>query len=296
MLEQHSAATHPNGLANNWGDSYLCQYNLIYRNIREAAIKYGYKYSSKQNDAYQALPLSQLAIILSTKTIPYLDNVSVLKQVEEQMPYIAVWDDINNLRKNFLFHESCHAVAREKARILTSATDKNITNQEQALNMLIEESFANTCELLAVVNAEGAAHKIFYEWNSYTALFDAKSNLKNAQEEIGIDIFSKIIFFGYLHSNLLFNNLDEKQLNRIINIVTQQVLSAKQLKTIKALVKICFTLDTQFKEVTTRFYMRLNGVKHSRDKRINLNYLENFEKNPEYRKYVDDLILVIASQ
>ncbi len=289
ILEQHISAIDPMGLANNLGDSYLCLHNPIFRNIRRATIKYNYKYSNQQNDDYQALPLSQLATILSTKVIPYLDNVSVLKQVEKQMPGGAVWDDVSdNLRKNFLFHESCHAVARVMSH--------EIKNEDKILNMLIEESFANTCELLAVVKAGESSHRVFYEWNSYTALFEAKTNLKKAEEELGREILFKIIFFGYLHSNYLFDHVDERQLARILKIITQQVISPKQIKTIKALLKICFTLDPRFKEVTTRFYMRLNDVNISNEKFKNFSYFENFEQNSNYRSYVDNLILVVTAE
>lgn len=289
LIGQHFSVSVSIGLTHNFGDSYLCRNNKIYRNIRIETLKLGYNFSHEQNDAYQALPLSQLAVILSTKKIPYLDNVSVLKQLEDKIPDQVNWDDINdNLRKNFIFHESCHAVARELI--------KDVKNEDKVLNMLIEESFANTCELLAVIDATEATHRIFYEWNSYAALFEAKTNLKNAVNEIGHDAFFKIIFFGYLHSNFLFNNIDEKQFNRIIKIAAPHSLTVKQIKTAKALAKICFTLDPGFKEVTTRFYMRLNGISAEFAKRADFSYFENFEKNSDYRDCVGKLILVVTGQ
>ena len=288
LLERHLSAVHPTGLINNFGDTFLCQNNKIFKNVRSEALKLGFLFSNEQNDAYQALPLSQLASILSTKKIPYLNNVSVLKELEKQISNVADWDDINdNFKKNFLFHESCHAVAR--------VYSKDIKIEDRVLVMLMEESFANTCELLAVVEVNEAAHKIFYEWNSYTALFDSKSNLKSALLEIGSDILSKIIFFGYLHSNLLFDTMDEKQLGRILKIVSKREFSAKQIKTIKSLIKICFTLDYRFKEVTTRFYMRLNGLTQNLDKRISLNYIDKFENNAELGLFLDKLILVVTA-
>lgn len=288
LLEQHFSVSHPSGLEQNFGDSYLCRHNKIYRNIRLAAQKSGFKFSADRNDAYQALPLSQLPVILSTKVIPFLDNVGVLNQLEIQRKDAIDWDDIrDNLRKNFIFHESCHAVAREisgKFRL-----------DDPILNMLMEESFANTCELLAVIDTNELSDKIFYEWNSYTALFESRTNLKNAVAEIGDGLFGKIIFLGYLHSNFQFENFTESQLSRALKIATSQEFSAKQLKTIKALIKICFTLDERFKEVTTRFYMRLNGLGGHSKKTASSAYFENFEKNSAYREYFDKLILVVTA-
>lgn len=291
LLEEHLRANHPSGISHNLGDSYLCQQNKIYRNIRETALKQGCKYScepSSANQAYQALPLSQLNAILESKTIPYLDNVSVIKQLEAQIPGVTQWDDISdNLRKNFLFHESCHAVAR--------ALSIGLKTEDRVLNMLLEESFANTCELLAVMDANELAHRVFYDRNSYTALFEEKTNLKNLQKEIGEEIFTKLIFFGYLHSNYSFSNMDENHLNRVLKLVTQQMFSLKQIKTIKAILKICFTLDSRFKEVTTRFYMRLNAINIDYNKLCDLDYFESFEKHKKYNEYVKDLVFVITA-
>jgi len=288
LLERHLSAAHPNGLRNSLGDTYLCQHNKIYRNIRKSAIKLGYRFSSEHNEAYQALPLSQLGAIIKSKIIPYLDNVTVLQQIEVQIPAVAGWEDIqDNLRKNFLFHESCHAVAHALAA--------NLNDEDQVLKMLIEESFANTCELLAVLYADDSVHRIFCEWNSYTALFDLRTNLKNAVEEIGEDVLVRLIFFGYLHSNFLYNSMDENHLSRLLKLATEKTHTAKQLKTIRSILKICFTLDAGFKEVTTRFYMRLNGVRADHRKFIKANYIQSFEENPKYRDYVNCLISTITA-
>lgn len=285
LLEQHFSVNTEIGLNRNFGDSYLCSKNKIFRNIRKETLGLGYSFSADQNNNYLALPLSQLATVLSTKKIPYVDNLSVLESIESQMPSQASWTDIrDSFRKNFLFHESCHAVARHYA-----------IDKYPVLDMLIEESFANSCELLAVVEAEQSAHKIFYEWNSYTALHEAKTNLKNAMEEFGSVLFFRFIFFGYLHSNFLRNNFEETQLNRVLKIALKTEISAKQLKTLKALLKICFTLDAGFKEVTTGFYMKLRGVVTDPGQLSKQDFLAIFEKNSSYVGYLERLILIVTA-
>lgn len=295
LLSEHINANHSYGLSHNLGDSYLCEHNKIYRNIRVAAVKQGYKFSDEvcsASQAYLALPLSQLDAILEAKTIPYLDNVSVIKELEERRPGVIEWDDISdNLRKNFVFHESCHAVARELAKKASAG----LKTENKLLHILMEESFANTCELLAVMDANESVHKVFYDRNSYSALFHEITNLKNLQKEIGEDSFTQLIFFGYLHSNYSFNSMDEKHLNRVLNIVTQQSFSLKQIKTIRALLKIGFTLDPRFKEVTSRFYMRLNAINFNYNKLSGFDYFETFEKHKKYNDYVIALASVITT-
>lgn len=284
LLEQHFSEDLEIGLNRNFGDSYLCSKNKIFRNIRRETLGLGYSFSLDRNDDYLALPLSQLATVLSTKKIPYIDNVSVLENIESQIPNLANWMDIrDSFRKNFVFHESCHAVARKYA-----------VGENPILDMLIEESFANTCELLAVVEAEQYAHKIFFEWNSYSALHEARTNLKNAMEEFGPAVFFKYVFFGYLHSNYLRNSIDETQLTRVLKIASKTELSAKQLKTLKALLKICFTLDSGFKEVTTGFYMKLRGVETDHSQLAKQDFLVIFEKKSGYHGYLERLIQVVT--
>ena len=289
LLEQHFLDADSEGdeigLSRNFGDTYLCCKNTVFRNIRKETLRLGYSFNYEQNNDYVALPLSQLAVILTSRKIPYIDNVSVLESIEAQIPDLANWTDIrDNLKKNFVFHESCHAVAREIA-----------VGADKILDMLIEESFANTCELLAVVDAEQNAHKIFFEWNSYSALHEARTNLKNAMEEIGRTAFFKFIFFGYLHSNYMQSGIDEIQFARIARLVPEVKLTSKQLKTLRALLKICFTLDFDFKEVTTGFYMKLRGVDADRRVLAGQNFLERFEKNYAYAKYVDRLFQVVTA-
>lgn len=285
LLEQHFSEGSELGLSRNFGDSYLCSKNRIFRNIRRETLGLGYSFSLDRNDAYLALPLSQLATVLSNKIIPYVDNVGVLESIESQIPGRANWADIrDSLRKNFVFHESCHAVARHFA-----------VGASPILDMLIEESFANTCELLAVVDAEQFAHKIFFEWNSYSALHESRVNLKNAIEEIGPGLFFKYVFFGYLHSNFLRENIDEVQMKRVWKIVSNTEPPAKQLKTLKSLLKICFTLDYGFKEVTTGFYMKLRGVETDQSQLAKQDFLIIFEKNSGYTSYLDRLIQVVTA-
>ena len=285
LLEQHFSEENEIGLKRSFGDSYLCSKNRIFRNIRKEALKLGYSFSADRNDDYLALPLSQLANVLATKKIPYVDNVNVLKNLEVQNPNLANWNDIrDSFRKNFVFHESCHAVARKAA-----------VGENPILDMLIEESFANTCELLAVIEAENIPHKIFFEWNSYSALHEGRTNLKNALNEIGEAEFFKYIFFGYLHSNFLRANIEETQLARVVKIVAKNEPSARQLKTLKAMLKICFTLDAGFKEVTTGFYMKLQGIATEHAQLPKQDFLVSFEKNSGYTAFLEHLIQVVTA-
>ena len=160
LLEIHELHRAPLSLDDNLGDGALYQTNSIYRHIRDASVKAGYKFSSDKNNFYDALPLSQLDQILTKKIIPYTDNVSVLRNIEKSQPRITEWPDLQfHLKRNFIFHESCHAVARS-----CRPEAFPVGAAYQVLQMLFEESYANACELLAVTEVDDkVAQQIFYE-------------------------------------------------------------------------------------------------------------------------------------
>jgi hypothetical protein len=292
LLDLHLEKTSEVTLQDNLGDSYLYSKNKIYKAIRDECLKNNFYFSSDYDSSYLALPLAELENILNNKKIPYFNNVDVLKNIEKQKPNLADWSDIaDNLKKNFLFHESCHAVAR------SYRNNKPEGLESKVLNQLIEESFANTCELLGIVYAEAAAHRIFYEINSYTALIEQKTNLKNAFDELGFEFIFKVTMLGYLHSNHLHDSMDDLTLKRIIALTdANKKLSDKHLKTIKFVLRNCFNLDNTFKQVTTRFYMKLNTLETTHSNLKNVNYLSDFENNTNYRLYLNHLTDLLVAK
>ena len=271
LLEQHRKALTPKDLADNFGDAVLVHNNQIYGRVRAAALKVGFKYSSEPHAGYEALPFAQLEEILSTKRIPYTNNVAVIEKLVAQLRDDVVWDDVSDgLKRNHVFHESCHAVARSLLK--TEAT--------KALRMMMEESFANTCELLSVANAEEPGHRIFLELNSYTALFEEKTNIKNAIRACGFPVVFKVIWFGYLFSNHLHERLDDKQWTRIVAASGASELPAAYLKALRAFSKLAFTLDARFRMVTTRFHLKLNGIPMSADQIVKVDILASSGLQP----------------
>jgi len=268
LIEKHRKALGPQDLSDNFGDGVLVQTNQLYAKIRAATLKLGYRYSSEPNIGYEALPFAQLEDILKNKRIPYTNNVTVVEKLVAQLKDDVVWDDVSDgLKKNYVFHESCHAVAR------SFPASREKSSSAKAFRMMMEESFANTCELLSVADAEDVSLRIFLELNSYTALFEEKTNLKNAIRQSGFETVFKVILLAYLFSNHLHERLDDKQWNRILSLVDASPLPAPQLKSLRALTKIAFTLDARFRSVTTQFHLKLNGINMSADQILKVDIL-----------------------
>ncbi|MBC7741198.1 MAG: hypothetical protein H7061_03315 [Bdellovibrionaceae bacterium] len=289
LLQHHEAHRGSHVLVDNLGDGLLCQENKIYGRIRLAALKAGYQFSAENNNFYEALPLSQLETILTKKIIPYTDNVTVLKQIEKTHPNVSDWQDIGmHLKRNYVFHESCHAVARSVAPVQMTQSE-----QLRVLQMLLEESFANTCELLAVCDAGETAHQIFYEINSYSFLFEERAHLSSLLKNMNPKLVTLVLLLTYLFSNYLFDEIDDSTLKRVIKIAQSKsdaTLSVAQLKSLRQTVKLCFTLDESFKLVTTSFYLRLNGIKTDTRRHLDFDFLKYFESEKNLQDYLRTLV------
>ncbi len=283
------------GLKENFGDGYLIAHNKIYRNIRTSTLAQKFTFSLGPYPLYQALPLSQLEWILSEKIIPYFDNVSVLQQIHQKLPQNIFWDDISdNLKGNHVFHESCHAVARGKAQEILKSPDLTNKSDLQLLILcrLIDESFANTCELLAVTDATDPVHQIFFELNSYVVMFEDRSNLKKAMQEIGEEIFMHFMILCYLHANFLTPTLTDQKFEKILSLIAKNGVgfSGPQKKSMRALSKIAFELNLRFRMVTTSFYFRLNGIFLPKDQLRDFDFIQTMIDRPELMEFLDALI------
>lgn len=295
ILEQHQKFSSPEGLDQNLGDGYLLAKNKIYKKIRSQALGFEFQYDKTPNESYWALPLSQLEALMSAKKIPYVDNVSVLRQIEKLIPQASQWDDVtDNLKRNHVFHESCHAVARQiSKKYFKEAGEKN----KKILQLLIEESFANTCELLGIIDVEDAFHKLFYEINSYVFMFDDKSNLKNFLNDFGKKEAFKFLLFTYLHANYIHPRYEDKSLEKVLSTLFKDSTKlasiksdAKKMKTLRALSRVCFELNPRFRMVTSIFYLKLLGFSVSVEEMSKMDFMSLINQDPIYLKFIEELM------
>lgn len=299
LLQEHRRFSPAGSVPGNLGDGYLVQNNLIYGRLRRAALADGYRLSDERNDAYAALPLSQLEDVLAKKTLPYADNVSVLEEIEKRRPGAIDWDDVReNYKRNLLFHETCHAVARARATEIARPVSPPTTTEERRLAIaraLIEESFANACELLAAVDAGDAVHRIFYEANSYTSLFEERSNLKQALTDLGPDAVWTHLLLSYLAANSLRPAMDDRLFERAVmmSLGDPKSLDVKKLKTLRALSKIAFRLDEGFRTTTTGFYFRMNGLTARLEESLDFDIMAAAERD-DGRRWIKALLRAAA--
>ncbi len=298
LLEFHQLHINKDCLPNNLGDSYLLEQNEIYRKIRKSALTNGFTYTLEFNSAYIALGLSQLNTILQTKKIPYSDNLTILTEIEKMRPQTITWDEISdNLKRNYVFHESCHCVSKTISdQIFLTETDQ----PSQVLRLLIEESFSNTCELLANKDVDQSAHRIFFELNSYIYISEDRQHLNELIKDFGFEFSFQWILFSYLYSNFLYEQMNDNDFNRILKyLIPQQTeliklkQDSKKIKKLRAILKIAFDLNLRFRENTTGFFLKMLGFKKIEKSHTKIDFMSILEKDSRYLKFINALIQTI---
>lgn len=266
LLEAHDQNQTDQTLRNCLGDAYLFHHNPVYHKIRQTAVQLSYGFQTPPDFAYVSLPFTQLENILKSKVIPYFDNMSVLRGLPPSLAWQSVQD---SLRKNYVFHESCHAVARSKTQHLMG----HLKEEDELIFLrIVEESFANTAELLSVIYSDHKIHRYFYQINSFTSLFESQSQFKKAKDELGFFDFFPMMMMGYIYSNFLKASLNESEFQLICDLAFQKKARTVPEKALKSLLKIPFTLDLDFRLQTTPLHLVLNG--HNTDlKKISISPL-----------------------
>ncbi len=280
LLQKHES-TKASGLLLRLGDGYLVSNNSVYAAIRKKALDLNFKFSSEPNESYLAFPMSQLESLMQDKILFYQNNCDILFKIDQKTPQNIEWDHIGgNLKANYVFHESCHAIARQLSikHGLNLITDK----KTKLVTMLLEESFANNCEFMAIIDAQDATHKTFLEVNSFFTRFDDRTHLKNLVTEVGRQKVFKFMIFAYLHSNFLNEHFSPQTLARVTKLTFDH-------KALKNLSKNAFELSPGFRFNTTELYLRLNGINEKVLDALEFDYLTVIEQNPTFLKLIDEL-------
>lgn len=284
LLDLHFQHQSP-GLKGSLGDGYLMAHNRVFRFVRTRALSAGYKFSDQRDEAYDAFPLLQLNRILESKTLPYANNVVPLENLTSAQRDLISWDDVEgNLKRNFVFHEGSHAVFRS-----LSPDQKTADVSMKVVWMLLEESFANTMELLAVVDAGDAAHRIFFEMNSYVCEFDHRHHLSKALSELGEKVLIPFMVLAYLHAHFLREKIEDKDFKQIFKLLNLEKLSDVQMKALRALARVVFNLSERFRYQTTDFHLRLAGVKNPHELLYKTDFLKICAQEEEILKVISKI-------
>lgn len=285
---ENSVGPTANALESVFGDRALLNSNSIFRKIRNLTVNNGYRYTSDFLPLYSSLPFTQLEEIHRTKTIPYVANRPAIQFVAKKVND-STWDDVaDGFQRCFVFHESCHAVARSEIQKFIPEQQRGLPLNISELTFLslLEESFANTCELMGIVDCKTPLDTTFYEANSYTALSDVKHDLLQLSGLVGAKPFFQYLQLCYLNCCFLRDELTERDFKHICELAQINVDDSRTKKRLKSISQVPFTLDRNFREVTTRLHLKINGYRTDLEQ---MNPLEFFETSRGFLSLLDQL-------
>ena len=295
----HQKHSNSDSLAGNLGDGYLLAHNPVYARIRKAALQGKIKFSSTRFHDYDVLPLSQLPKLLSLKTVPYVDNVNALIEIEKVAPGVFQINEAPPLRANYILHESAHGVAR--ALRIQYLGQNPLPERELALTILFEESFSNAAESLLSVFSTTQIHEEFLNKNAY--IIESASSrvlLRSSVKLIGLASTFRLVLLSFLYSNFLRTTISSHEFDRVLTVVlmndpkTRLKLSKKEVLLLKMTFLGGFDLDPVFTIRTNSFCLRLLGIKTKLPKLFAFDFLEYFEGNQGYQNCLNAMTGLIV--
>ncbi len=282
ILNIHSQHQLQHSVSAILGDGYLLSQNRLYRKIRNLITENEYQLTDKPSLNYQTFPMGELENLIEQKKLPYTDNVSALTDLCRRTQDQISWDHVvDNLKANYVFHESCHAVARSLRPPIQSK------NRDWIVALLIEESFANTCEMFLLIDANEAVHRIFIEKNSYFTVFEIKSLLKKMADKYSPAAIFKMILVSYLWSHFLWDRITDSDFKKLLSYCRIQTDS--DFKMLRSLCMNAFDLNPRFRQTTTEMYLKLNQINDPVAKVLNFDPFEILQSNTELQKWVEQL-------
>ncbi len=306
FLETHQKFTRRDSLPDNAGDGYLLEHNLVYQNVRKAALALGIKFTSQRFHDYDVLPLTQLPKILSSQTVPYLPNVRALEDVEAAMPEQFEVNELPPLRANYVLHETVHVIARLiRLKFLaepsgSKASVKSLEVQREiALLILMEEAYANAAESLLSAFADTKIHDEFLARNAYIFERPATSKaMKTAIKAFGLDAVFKLVFFSFLFANFQREKATTAEFKRVMKVILPESgvrLNDRDVNLLRQIFQGGFDLDPMFTIRTNGFCLRLLGVTAHPRQLFAFDFLTKFEKEARYQNCLSTMAEVIAA-
>jgi hypothetical protein len=253
LLQAHRQFSPAHALSENIGDGFLCEFNPVFRALREEARARGARFSDQPNAEYYTYPLMSLDEAMEARVIPYRPNASWLAKLA---PLGFTLGDLKNgeLQFNYVFHESAHFVAHS-ALFGRRSVSRAPKTADTLLAIMVGEAFANMVECLASAFVEGEIGSFFLDANCHFRANEREVKvLRTSLSRFGAPATARALLAAFLYSNYLRERLSAGELVRVARFAEIPVSPA-----LKRLVKIGLELNEEFRTVTTPLHLRKCG-------------------------------------
>lgn len=247
------------GLADCFGDRFLCSRNALFNAVRRAFLKIGGNFREatgfELGRRYLVAPLLCLEEILQTNTVPYRASVPTVRIVAHSAPSFqtTIGTLATLISPNYLLHESCHCISA------TLIGNHRHNDSYRRIAMLVcGEAFANTVEQLAMAETATPADGAFFFMNSYMGTLNAAPIIRVAIEEVGFASVFSIAMLCFFCANLYPTSPPDDLITRFMRECKIPRQPGEE-DILKRLIPI-FTLRKSFRDGTSPAYFQLLGL------------------------------------
>ena len=292
LIAEHERHCGETLLRDSFGDGYLFTRNPIFRNVRAAAHRAGYRYTTENVANYRTFPLGALHHILGEKKIPYAANADGLRAVERQRPDFFDCSQMRMPLPNVVMHESAHCVAATRLPASLFASLRLNDERKIALRELMCESYANATEAMAWRYVECSEHRLMLQMNSFNEQ-DARTLAIVSPALQRFDEYTtfQMLYFTYLYSNFLYAKLDAPRVDLICAMSGMPKSSLRDARAVvRVFVLMAMSLNVRFRLLTTPFYLALNyGIRTSVFKLLAFDFASHIQRRATLREAVNEL-------
>ena len=309
LLTLHRRHRSKNSLAHSLLDGYALSANPLLAAVRIKTLKRGYQFSCVEHSCYHAWPLMGLDYVLEKKTVPYLDNVTILEYVAGKSSRRINAEDLMQIdrpKMNVIHHESCHILAfeflteaRKNSREPTPKNKSAFATQSLS-DAIFAESIANAAEAMTTFLSWKKPFDRFalYHFHSQIIIYaNEYRSLKKLTQKIGVVQVFKSLFGAYLYLNLLFRSVLKSQ-----QIETLKVLGVRKsdgsADDFDTLFSVALKLNPAAPVHSTFNYQYFTGIAQfdsieSFIDNLKLSPIELLSKSPAYLATVDLFVSAI---
>ncbi len=265
LIKLHDGYTSEKSLPRNLGDGFLYSRNMFFSVVRDWATETGLQFSSEASpiwQQYQALAFFSLQDIFDQQVVPYVDNVTVFKNVLKRDPSLAVPLRFitDTLKKNYILHESAHYVAYRRLMQWRGLDGAPPSDKEWFVAYcLLSECVARVVERFAVLTADSDFHRIMLHFNAYPRLSDEDQKIfDRACSVCSMPQLFYLALMMALWSNITGDNMPPGTRRRFFNSTLNNAAnSGMAAPEINDFTRLFMSVNADFRESTTRSFFRL---------------------------------------
>ncbi len=268
----------PRSLPNSIGDQLLYQSNPLFRRVRDLAVRADFKFELNGHVEYFASPVMGLDRILSSKTIPYRDNLSAFREfcgVYPNLP-LACLSNGHEPRHSHVLHESAHCLG--DWHFYTPNGDLDL--ERKAFIAVLVEAIAQATDLMVNFFANDQLHYwclvINHNWQLEQ---DLRENLVHLVNQYGFrQVFRPIIYF-MLFANYHRTFISDREWKRILSFLGfMKFKNDNDEKKLRRFLGSALDMDPLFRYEATRNYFCGNGTIDAYQRVLQKEPLEVLEK------------------